>query len=618
MSALEHASNKEAIQIAQQIRALSVQIFSLTDKATANGAERPESDSLDTLRQAAEMLTRAEEKIRQQNEDLDDARQAVEAHKLRYHDLFDAASDGYVTTDLNGVIREANRAASQLLGVALEHLIGKPLVVYISVQDRARFRTELSRLQTDALPVDVECRIQPRKADMFDCLLSGNSVISSRARLIRWTLRDITQQKLAHEILRQSRTELERQVSARTQELSTTNRKLQEEIAERRRAQLAEHEQRIIADALRDTTLSLTSTLQLPDVLDQVLLNLRKVAHHDAAAVLLEQGDTLRMARSQSYGVDGTAQKAKFQQIKPLPAAESRQLLELTSSLTPIILAPSKHSPHPVTSLFPSGSAFRSLIGIPLIDQGEAMGMLLLVAKRVNAFTPYHAEILQGFAAAAVVAIKNAGAHSQAGQIARLEERQRLARELHDAVSQTLFTASLIADTLPFLWTTDTEEAGRQMVQLQTLNRGALAEMRTLLLELRPEQMVKAEIGESLTRLVSSLRARKRADVELLINHKSKLSSEVQFTFYRIAQEALNNIIKHSLATKIKVEFTSGAWGAELRVEDNGVGFAPEATKTGLGMETMRERAKTIGASFELHSEPQQGTRIAVRWIVKP
>ncbi len=194
-------------------------------------------------------------------------------------------------------------------------------------------------------------------------------------------------------------------------------------------------------------------------------------------------------------------------------------------------------------------------------------------------------------------------------------ERTRLARDLHDAVSQTLFSASIIADVLPRIWDRNREDGMKRLVEVRQLTRGALAEMRTLLFELRPVALENAEINELLKHLADSITGRARIPVALEIQGTCKFPVEVKIALYRITQEALNNIAKHSGASQANVKLACQDSGAVLEVADNGRGFAPETARPGsLGLGIMHERAAKIGASLDINSSPNNGTRITVIW----
>jgi PAS domain S-box-containing protein len=206
----------------------------------------------------------------------------------------------------------------------------------------------------------------------------------------------------------------------------------------------------------------------------------------------------------------------------------------------------------------------------------------------------------------------------KATQEAVTAERTRLARDLHDAVTQTLFSATLIADVIPDLWENNAPEAKRRLEELRQLTRGALAEMRALLVELRPNALTEVPLSTLLRQLTEAITGRARINVQFNVDSDRKLPGEVQIALYRIAQEALNNIVKHGGATLGMVTLRLDD-PVRLTVADNGAGFDPSTvTADHLGLKIMRERAEAIGAVLHIYSEPGEGTQISVIWQSDP
>jgi len=193
-------------------------------------------------------------------------------------------------------------------------------------------------------------------------------------------------------------------------------------------------------------------------------------------------------------------------------------------------------------------------------------------------------------------------------------ERTRLARDLHDAVTQTLFSASLIAEVLPDIWDMNQAEGRKRLEELRQLTRGALAEMRTLLVELRPNALTEIPLSDLLRQLCESLVGRARLPIQLSVEGQRRLPPDVQISLYRITQEALNNVVKHARATQVMVMLRLDG-NLRLSVADNGCGFDPAAVPPDhLGLKIMHERAEAIGAVLSVYSEPGEGTQIAVIW----
>jgi signal transduction histidine kinase len=272
--------------------------------------------------------------------------------------------------------------------------------------------------------------------------------------------------------------------------------------------------------------------------------------------------------------------------------------------------------------IVPSGSikVNHGWLGVPMLYGDKVVGAIVVGSYQRGAFDEGHQQTLTSIANQAAVALENARLYEQAQQLAILEERQRLARDLHDAVTQTLFSASLIAEALPALWESDQEEGRQLLKELRQLSRGALAEMRTLLLELRPAALVETSLGNLLRQLGEAVTGRKGVPVTVRVGGECALPDDVHVALYRIAQEALNNVVKHADANQVTVNlhFTpplEGRESIELCITDDGRGFDPSSIPPDrLGLGIIRERAQAIGATLEIESQPGLGTQIVVRW----
>jgi signal transduction histidine kinase len=203
-----------------------------------------------------------------------------------------------------------------------------------------------------------------------------------------------------------------------------------------------------------------------------------------------------------------------------------------------------------------------------------------------------------------------------AAKEAVIAERTRLARDLHDAVTQTLFSASLVAEVLPDLYAISPEEGKQSTEELRQLTRGALAEMRTLLLELRPSAVTQARLEDLVRQLIEAIVGRARLPVQYHVDGQRPLPDDVKVAIYRIAQESLNNIVKYAKARQVTVDLRQQPMGVRLTVGDDGVGFDPSAVGAGhFGQKIMRERAEAIGARLSVQSEKGEGTVVTVIWM---
>jgi signal transduction histidine kinase len=196
-----------------------------------------------------------------------------------------------------------------------------------------------------------------------------------------------------------------------------------------------------------------------------------------------------------------------------------------------------------------------------------------------------------------------------------LTERNRLARDLHDAVTQTIFSASILSESLPYTLKANPEKGQQQLEELQQLTRGALAELRSLLFELRPEGLMKTDLKELLAQLGKGTTGRTGIPVELDCDTQVDIPSEIKITLYRIAQEALNNASRHADPAHIRIVCIGTQEFVRLSIQDDGKGFElSKKLESRLGLGIMQERAADIGATLEVNSQPGMGTNISVEW----
>jgi two-component system nitrate/nitrite sensor histidine kinase NarX len=199
---------------------------------------------------------------------------------------------------------------------------------------------------------------------------------------------------------------------------------------------------------------------------------------------------------------------------------------------------------------------------------------------------------------------------------ATLQERQRLARNLHDAVNQSLFSASLIAEVLPRVWERNPDEGRQSLEDLRRLTRGAIAEMRGLLVELQPTVITDSDLGDLLRQLGDAFTGRTNIPIGLNITGEGTLPTNVQVALYRLCQEGLNNIAKHARSSQVIMTLDFDAGFAVLTIHDDGRGFDPTGVPPGhYGLNIMHERAQAIGALLSVTSQVSHGTEINIRWM---
>jgi two-component system nitrate/nitrite sensor histidine kinase NarX len=252
---------------------------------------------------------------------------------------------------------------------------------------------------------------------------------------------------------------------------------------------------------------------------------------------------------------------------------------------------------------------------VPLAVEGRVIGGIGVAHRERDTFTAHHAELALTVANQAAIALLNAELYERAQTLAAFHERQRLAQNLHDAVNQSLFSAGLIAEVLPRLWERDSDEVRRSLEDLRRLTRGALAEMRALLAELRPSILTDTDLGDLLHQLASAFTGRTNVPVAVDVTGQGHMPTEVQVAFYRVCQEGLNNVAKHADAGQVAIRLHYAEGAVQLRLCDDGRGFDPAHVSPGRsGLSMMRERAQAVGATLSIASQLDHGTVLSLDW----
>jgi signal transduction histidine kinase len=281
------------------------------------------------------------------------------------------------------------------------------------------------------------------------------------------------------------------------------------------------------------------------------------------------------------------------------------------------------------------------MIEVPVVSRdGRPLGFFSVGYTTEHHFDEAEQRLLTALAERAAVAISNAELFERAQHAVSLEERQRLARELHDSVSQALYGIALGARTARTLLDRDPPAAVEPVDYVLSLAETGLAEMRALIFELRPESLESEGLIAAIRKQVEAVQARHGIEVDFQPCEEPDLPLSVKEAVYRIAQESLHNVVKHSRATHVRVTLTaapadgpteayqvlspesrvpSSAPRAALTLEvaDNGTGFDPAGDFPGhLGLRSMRERAERSGGRVEITSEPGAGTRVTATFAV--
>jgi signal transduction histidine kinase len=250
---------------------------------------------------------------------------------------------------------------------------------------------------------------------------------------------------------------------------------------------------------------------------------------------------------------------------------------------------------------------------VPLVRGEGAAGVISVGRREDRPFTGEEIDLLLSFAQHAAIAIENARLFERDRELSVVEERNRLARDLHDSVTQTLFSVVLTAEAASTLLERDGAAARAQLDRLQELSRDALREMRSLIFELRPADLAADGLVATLRKHCEVLQRVRKIDIAVDVDGERPLPEDVEQELFRVAQEALNNALKHADAKEIRIGLIMHDNGASLTVRDDGRGFDPRSSRIQskrLGLTSMRERAEAMGARLTVESSPGAGTLV--------
>jgi signal transduction histidine kinase len=257
-----------------------------------------------------------------------------------------------------------------------------------------------------------------------------------------------------------------------------------------------------------------------------------------------------------------------------------------------------------------------SFLGVPIVARGQVVGAFYLTDKQAAPeFSLEDQELIEMLAPHAAVAMENARLYERSRELSIVEERNRLARELHDSLVQKLFGVVLAAQSAGTLLDRNADAARGQVEHLQELAQEAVVELRSLVFQLRPAEIETEGLGAALRKHVDLLRRAHRARIELELSGSPRLRAGVDEEVFRIAQESLQNALRHSRADRIEVRLDEGPGGLALAVADDGVGFEPDEAglrSRRLGLTSMEERARALGGRLAIDSAPGRGTTITL------
>ncbi len=397
--------------------------------------------------------------------------------------------------------------------------------------------------------------------------------------------------QIGRQRLQESERQLERRVEERTRELTT----------------------------LLQVSHDVASTLELQPLLGLILDQIKSLVDYTSASVFVAQGEDRELILVDYRGPVARDEMLALRLPGRSAADEARRLR------APVIISDVRGD-SPMARLYRAAAGphmdthlghTQCWMGIPLIVKDRVIGVLSLDHSQAGYYTARHASVAMAIASQAAIAIENARLYGQGQELAVLQERQRLARELHDSVSQALYGIALGARTARKLLDRD-QEPGQVKAALEkpldyvlSLSEAGLAEMRALIFELRPESLETEGLVAALAKQAASVQARHNLRVETVFCEEPKMPFECKEALYRIAQEAMHNTVKHARAARVGLRLECGEAGVALEIEDDGAGFDPGGSFPGhLGLKSMRERVERLGGRLTIDSAPGKGTRV--------
>jgi PAS domain S-box-containing protein len=524
----------------------------------------------------------------------------------RYRSLFQDSNDAVFIAARTGEILDLNPAGLNMFGYTRAEL------ETLRVPDLFRMPAEYSQwqrlLEQDGFVAEYEALMRARDGTALTIVISSTRWRDEQTGLAGYQgiLRDVTERRRTQQELDTHRLHLEEMVAARTAQARA-------ELAERERAELALERRIRELSALNEIARTISTVTDLAPALQTVTASIRNLFQMDAAAIYAFHSAD----RTLSCLASDPPNTLKEELMGPVRVRATIPLLDHSpETVTPRALRADKE-PH----LFQAACAFlpplpyAALAFVPLRAGGILNGILLFGATRSDAF-PENAnwDLVETIGGTIATAIENARMFEQAQSTAVAGERQRLARELHDSVTQLLYSIVLLAGG----WSMETAQGELRHAQLETyfdeladLGQQALGEMRLLLYQLRSSVLSQVGLSGALKHRLNAVE--ERVGIQTKFHTTGEVDSlplHLQAEVYFIAQEALNNALRHAHASAVQIELTRRNSRLELVVQDNGNGFDPNIVTEGMGLQNMSTRAQLLGAEFQVISNHGDGTRI--------
>jgi len=494
--------------------------------------------------------------------------------EAQWRGVFEASSDGVLIITLDGRIVEANPAACALYGYTHEEMVHMSGEGLVQPDYRSRYVEMLSHIRRGESysTGGVDRR---KDGSTLHVEVHGSRFIYGGEPHLLAIVRDVTERVRAVQIL-------EQRVTERTHELST----------------------------LLAVSHNIAATLDLGTLVGLILDQLRTIVDHDSVVLFAWRQE--RLVAWRYRGLDPQEQAWRGHQLVAQAALERVGGRRGETVIIGDVLGEEPMAESVRGAMGEDGEASwagaRSWMYVPVMVKEHPLGALTLAHREPHYYTADHARLALAIASQAASAIENARLYEQAQRLAAVEERQRLARELHDSVSQALYGISLAAHTAHSYVERGSPQAAEPLEYLLRLADAALAEMRALIFELRPDSLEKEGLVSALNKHVAALRARYGLDVQADLCAEPDVPFPAKEALYRVAQEAMNNVVRHARASRLEVRLSAMNDRITLSVRDNGVGFDPRGQYPGhMGLHSMRERMELMNGSLRIESAPGEG-----------
>ncbi len=511
------------------------------------------------------------------------ADEAIRQSEKRFSQAFHASPVPIVLTTLaDGRYVEVNDAWLQHMGYTREEVTGNTSLALNVWADPKQRLAMVRELQETGSVRNEEYLTRTKSGELRDVLLSAEALELNNTRHILCFIHDITE-------IKQTQQTLERRVAERTHELAVLN-----EIAA-----------------------VVSRSLDLKEILNAALSKAIETMRMEAGtAYYIQHGDgpdeeqSLVPAARQGLS-------AEFSTLVGSPPVRGSIVQVAAAAQKPVMWLIEEH-PDPRVRQALELEGIRQIVSVPLFAKGKLVGAFNLGTCHERAFSPEEMSLLASIGQQVAIAVENARLYDQAEQSAAIAERHRLSRELHDSVTQSLYSVTMYAEAAARLLAAgDTATAAEHLRELRDTAQEALREMRLLIFELRPLALEKIGLAAALQARLDAVEVRGGMKTELHlegVQNPEQLPPSVEEELYHIAQEALNNVLKHSQAQHVRVYLRFSDAGTLLEICDDGIGFAPVAAGRGggLGLASLTERAEKIGAKLEIESAPNKGTKIRV------